>query len=50
MKGPFSALAGSLLRGTTTAAGQSTLPGWLVAPLSMLAGYDVAGANNKDAG
>lgn len=50
MKGPFSALAGSMLRSTTTAAGQSTLPGWLVAPLSLLAGYDVAGANNKDAG
>lgn len=50
MKGPFSAIAGSVLRSTTTAAGQSTLPGWLVAPLAIMAGYDIAGANNKEAG
>jgi hypothetical protein len=32
------------------ATGQSALPNWMVAPLALLAGYDVTGAKNKDAG
>jgi serine/threonine protein kinase len=50
MKGPFSAIAGSVLHSTTTATGQSALPDWMVTPLAMLAGYDVAGSKNKDSG
>lgn len=42
MKGPLSAYASAMLRSTTTASGQSTLPGWLLTPLAMLAGQDVA--------
>ncbi|HSN74625.1 MAG TPA: protein kinase [Anaerolineae bacterium] len=50
MKSPFRQLADSVLRSTTTATGQSALPDWMVTPLAMLAGYDAAGARNKDAG
>lgn len=41
MKNPFSMLAESVLHNTTTAAGQSTLPGWLVTPLAIMTGEDV---------
>jgi serine/threonine protein kinase len=50
MKSPFRQLADSLLRSTTMPTGQSALPGWMVTPLALLAGYDAAGAKNKDAG
>jgi hypothetical protein len=50
MKNPFSQLADSVLRSTTTATGQSALPNWMVAPLALLAGYDATGAKNKDTG
>ena len=42
MKGPLSAYASAVLRSTTAASGQSNLPDWLVTPLAMLAGQDVA--------
>lgn len=50
MRSPISDMAGSFLRNTTMPDGQSTLPGWLVTPLSMLAGYDTIGSGKKDAG
>ncbi len=44
MKSPFSALAESVLHSTTTPSGESALPGWLVAPLAVMAGQDTAAA------
>ena len=42
MRSPFGALAESVLNNTTTSTGQSALPGWLVAPLAVMAGHDTA--------
>lgn len=42
MKSPFSALAQSVLHSTTAPSGRSALPEWLVAPLAIMAGQDMA--------
>lgn len=42
MKNPLTALAESLLHNTTTASGESTLPGWLIAPLAIMADQEIA--------
>lgn len=42
MKSPFSPFASSILHNTTTATGKSTLPGWMVAILALLAGETIA--------
>ncbi len=47
MKNPLTALAESLLHSTTTASGQSTLPGWLVTPLAIAAGQDTVAPEEK---
>ncbi len=50
MKSPFSSIASSMLRSTTTADGHSTLPGWMLAPLALLAGEGGPPAGKKEAG
>lgn len=49
MNNPLSAYADAVLRSTTKASGESTLPGWLVAPLAIMAGQG-APVMSKDSG